>query len=96
MMENEKDSDVEYVYLCLMSEEKKWKAVLAEKKMKGKQYFLNDEQSAYFMQLLKISGYPTYAIIDKEGRVIRTGNSFRPARSNTEKIIDELLIAENG
>ncbi len=96
MMEAYKDKDVEFVYFCLMSDEKQWKAVLAEKKMKGQHYFLDDEQSAYFVQLLKISGYPTYAIIDKEGRVIRTGSSFRPARSNTEKIIDELLMAEIG
>lgn len=94
MMEELKNRDVEFVYLCFKSEEKQWKAVLAEKQMKGKHYFLNDEQSAYFQQLLEISGYPTYAIIDKEGHIVRKGGAFRPSREGTDKIIKELLMTE--
>lgn len=91
MMEAYKGKDVAFVYLCLESKEMQWKAILADKKMKGKHFFLNDEQGAYFQKLLKINGFPTYAIIDKEGRIARTGNSFRPLRESTEKIINELL-----
>ena len=91
MMEEYKDKDVVFVYLCLKSNEKQWTTILADKKLKGKHYFLNDEQSAYFEKVLKITGYPTYSIIDRKGQIIRTGNSFRPARDETEKIIDQLL-----
>jgi thiol-disulfide isomerase/thioredoxin len=91
MMEEYKNKEVSFVFLCLKSEEKKWKTVLSEKKMNGKHFLLNDEQSAYFEKLLKINGYPTYAIIDKKGQVVRAGNSFRPARAETERIIKELL-----
>ena len=91
MMEEYKDKDVAFVYLCLKSKEKQWKTILADKKLKGKHYFLNDKQSAYFVKVLKISGYPTYSIIDRKGQIIRTGSSFRPAHVETEKIINQLL-----
>jgi thiol-disulfide isomerase/thioredoxin len=91
MMEEYKGKNLVFVYLCLKSEEKQWKTVLSDKKMKGKHFFLNDEQSAYFEKILKINGYPTYAIIDKQGQIIRSGNMFRPSQDDTEKIINELL-----
>lgn len=91
MMEEYKEKDVVFVYLCLKSKEKQWKTTLADKKLKGIHYLLNDEQSAYFEKLFRINGYPTYVIIDKQGQIIRTGNTFRPTHDDTEKIINGLL-----
>lgn len=91
MMEEYKNKDIDFVYLCLRSKMEEWKTVLADKKLSGKHYLLNDEQSAFFEQLLKINSYPTYIIIDKEGKIIRLGYSFRPKHESTERIINELL-----
>jgi hypothetical protein len=65
--------------------------VLADKKLKGQHFLLNDKQGAYFDKALKINGFPTYAIIDKKGQLIRTGNDFRPSNEDTEKLINALL-----
>jgi thiol-disulfide isomerase/thioredoxin len=91
MMEKYKGKNVVFVYLCLQSNEKQWKTVLADKKLQGQHFLLNDKQGAYFKKVLKISGFPTYAIINKKGQLIRTGNAFRPSNADTEKIINGLL-----
>jgi thiol-disulfide isomerase/thioredoxin len=91
MMEMYKGKNVAFVYLCLESNEKQWKTVLADKKLKGQHFLLNDKQGAYFDKVLKINGFPTYAIIDKKGQLIRTGNAFRPSNVDTGKIINGLL-----
>ena len=91
MLNNYKDKEVEFVYLCFRSDEKQWKTILTQHKLEGKHYLLNEEQGAYFQQLLGISGYPTYVIIDKKGKIIRIGSSFRPFSEETRNIINDLL-----
>ncbi|MBP0903568.1 TlpA family protein disulfide reductase [Mariniflexile gromovii] len=91
MMENYKGKNVEFVYLSFKSDKKSWTNVLSENKLEGKHYFLNDAQSTAFANLLNINSYPTYIIIDKEGKIIRSDSSYRPLQQPTEDIINELL-----
>lgn len=91
MMEEFRDKNVEFVFLCLDSEENKWRYVLADKQFEGQHYFLNDAQGAYFKELLDIRGFPTYVIIDQSGRIVRSGSDLRPSHESTKTIIKEMI-----
>jgi len=85
LMKSMEGKDVAFVYLCLDSEEKIWKASLAELKLGGEQYFLNKKQSKDFRNTFKVYGIPHYFLIDKKGEIIEKGSNLRP-NLVTEKI----------
>ncbi|MDW3645464.1 MAG: TlpA disulfide reductase family protein [Bacteroidia bacterium] len=66
-----KNLPVEVVYLCVAdgSSEEKWKKKVAELELKGNHIFLNRKLSGELMSHFKFQGYPSYAFIDKEGKV---------------------------
>ncbi|SHI41898.1 Thiol-disulfide isomerase or thioredoxin [Tangfeifania diversioriginum] len=81
--------DVAFVYMCLDSEEKLWKASLAELQLTGQHYFLTKEQSTDIRKIFEVSGIPHYFLIDKKGIIIEKGSHLRP--NNVEKKIVKLL-----
>jgi len=85
------NDSIDFIYLCFKSEKEAWKTIIADKQLKGSHYFLNEAQSSYFQDLLSIVGYPTYIIIDKEGKIVRNGFSFRPSMPFTSTILRELI-----
>jgi len=91
LMADFQDQPVRFIYLCMDSQKKNWQLALREYQLKGQHYFLNKSQGAYFNELLNITGFPTYVIIDKDGKIRRNGFSFRPSIEDTKNIINELL-----
>ena len=51
-----------------------WEELSTKYNMNSNNYFLNEEESNYFKNLLKTSGYPTNIIIDKNGVIVIKGN----------------------
>lgn len=82
--------DVVFLYLGLQSEEKTWKAMIAELDIKGEHYLLNKNEYAAIAEKFQISGIPHYVLVDKSGRVV-DGNAKRPSDDKLKPEIDALL-----
>ena len=67
-----------FVYICLNSEEKNWKAVLDKYQLGGQHYLLSTKQSAEIKSLFEISAVPFYLLIDKNGIIKEKGSHLRP------------------
>ena len=64
--------DIVYLYLANRSPDKSWKNVIAEYNLTGANcvhYNLPDEQQHAVEQYVGLTGYPTYRLFDKQGRM---------------------------
>ncbi|MCW3806911.1 thioredoxin-like domain-containing protein [Plebeiibacterium marinum] len=77
--------DVVFIYLANRCEESAWKSTIAEKKIEGEHFHLNDKQFAELGQVFNITGIPHYALINKEGVVVR---NKAPRPSNGKELIE--------
>lgn len=89
LMKKMTGKDVAFVYLCIDSEEKLWKASLAEMQLTGQHYFLTNEQSTDIRKVFEVNGIPHYFLIDKKGIIVEKGSHLRP--DAVEGKIEKLL-----
>ena len=89
LMKKMRGKDIAFVYLCLDSEKRIWKASLAELQISGQQYFLNKKQSKDFRSTYDVHGIPHYFLIDKKGKITEKGSHLRPNR--VKEKIESLL-----
>lgn len=83
--------DVVFVNLCLASTQKNWIEAVEKYKIEGENYFFDSDATQLFMSTFKLSGYPSYLLIDKSGKIV-TNKAPRPSAMNvTADKIDELL-----
>ncbi len=86
--ENLKDQkDLVFVYLCAQSKEESWKTMVKKHNLKGDNLYLDDNKYAMFDKTVNVTGFPTYMVITKEGKLVREGIK-RP--SSSEELIDQL------
>jgi len=78
LMDEYKNKNVSFVFICLDSDEKSWKATLGRLSLKGQHFFLSKEQSTDFKTLFEINGIPHYILIDKTG-AISENRTLRPS-----------------
>ena len=81
--------NVAFVYICLESEEERWKAVLDKYQIGGQHYLFSNKQSAEIRRSFEISGLPFYVLIDKSGVIKEKGSHLRPFTAK-EKIKEML------
>lgn len=75
--------DVVFLYLCSNSSDESWCNNIARFGLSGKDcihYNLPQAQQTAVEGVLSVSGYPTYRIIDRQGRIV-PGNPPRPSNS---------------
>jgi len=89
LMELLKGKEVSFVYVCLNSKEKQWKALLDKFQLGGQHYFLSKTQSDQWEKDFKITGVPYYFLLDKKGTIIENGSYLIP--NVTEEKIEKLL-----
>lgn len=73
------DLPIEYIYLCTTSgsDEETWKRRIATLKPPGHHIFIDDVLLTSLRKLLRAEGgYPTYVVIDREGKVNAKAISF--------------------
>jgi thiol-disulfide isomerase/thioredoxin len=89
LMDYMKGKDVAFVYICIDSKEKEWKALIDKHQLKGEHYLLTQSQSADMRKIFEITGIPRYIIIDKKGNVLGKDYNLRPseAKSAIEKLL---------
>lgn len=83
--------DVEFIYLCHASKEATFLPSIEEYNIKGKHYFLTDEQGSVVQQQLNLLGFPTYTIFDKKGNQILSDYIHRPSYGPTSDILEKLI-----
>lgn len=74
---------VVYLYLCSRSSDESWRANIARFGLGGddcRHYNLPQAQQAAVEAVLGVGGYPTYRVIDRQGRIV-PGNPPRPSDS---------------
>ena len=84
-----RNEDVAFVYICLESEEKQWKAVIDKFQLGGQHYFLSRQQSGDMRKLFEIIGVPFYMLIDKNGVIKEKHHTLSPMFAK-DKIIEML------
>jgi thiol-disulfide isomerase/thioredoxin len=89
LMEKLLGKDVAFVFLCIDSEEKGWKAILSEFQLGGQHYFLTQKQSTDIRKSIGIQGIPYYLLIDKQGTIQEKGSHLRP--NTVTEMIEELI-----
>lgn len=85
-----KDKDIVFIYLANGSPDIAWKNVIKENQLTGKQsehYKLPTAQQRQLEQFLDVHYYPSYIIIDKEGKIVEK-KALRP--SSGEQLINYL------
>ena len=78
-----KDKDIAFVNLCLSSEKVGWEQMIVDHNITGDNYFFNQSQSQLLFSKLKLSGFPTYMIIDQKGNII---DKHAPPPSSNDEI----------
>lgn len=89
LMDDLKDKDVAFVFLCIDSEEKLWKSDLANLQIGGQHYFLTSEQSNDLRAAFEVHGIPYYFLIGRDGTIVEKGSHLRPGNMKY-KILDML------
>jgi peroxiredoxin len=73
MHEKYKDYDIVYMYICIDGDEKAWKEAIQKYNLNGVNLFA-EKADGEFHQACKnynVYGIPHYALIDKEGRIVK-------------------------
>jgi thiol-disulfide isomerase/thioredoxin len=83
------DRDIVFVYLCARSLEDKWLEMIKKENLIGQHYLLGNQQLARLNGQVRISGYPTYILVNKEGKVCL--KPPEPHSDNIEQILASIL-----
>lgn len=76
----EQRSDIAFVNLCLSSKVDNWVRSIEKNTIGGENYFVgSDDVAKMILSSYKLSGYPSYILIDKEGQLVTT-SAFRPSQ----------------
>ncbi|MBP7556134.1 MAG: TlpA family protein disulfide reductase [Chitinophagaceae bacterium] len=69
LQQSSQDLPVVFVYVCTIkdSNESRWKTKVAELKLPGIHFFIDEALDAELAQYFSFSGYPGYALIDQNG-----------------------------
>ena len=77
--------------LCAKSKKEDWELFVKQHKIEGENYFLTNEEFYLLSELFKVNGFPTYVLLDKDGKV-SDYNALRPsAKKRLYSKINELL-----
>ena len=89
-----KDQDVVFMYFANNSPEISWKNVIKEMDLTGENvihYRLPDNQEKLIEQLFSVKKYPTYLLVNKEGKVVNIDALMPIQGDDVVKQITELL-----
>jgi thiol-disulfide isomerase/thioredoxin len=88
LMKEYKGKKVSFIFVCIDSEDKNWKALLSRLQLKGEHLYLNKEGSAEFRKQFNIKGIPRYILFDKKGNI---ADDNAPSPSDLKIKLDKLL-----
>jgi len=86
-----KDKPVSFINLCLSSDRSEWIKSLQDLKIRGENYYFDKTQSQLLRNKLKLSGFPSYLIVDQNGQIITTSAPRPSDGKNLIKVLDNLI-----
>ncbi len=87
ILKKEAPEGVVFAYICGQSEREAFENQVKKYQLAGEHYFLDQEAYQQFDKELNITGFPTYLLITKEGKLIREG-IHRP--SSGDQLLEQL------
>ena len=87
ILKKEAPEGVVFAYICGQSERETFENQIKKFQLAGEHFFLDQEAFQKFDKELNITGFPTYMLITKEGKLIREG-VHRP--SSGDQLLDQL------
>ncbi len=87
ILKKEAPEGVVFAYICGQSEREAFENQVKKYQLAGEHYFLDQEAFQQFDKELNITGFPTYLLITKEGKLIREG-IHRP--SSGDQLLEQL------
>jgi thiol-disulfide isomerase/thioredoxin len=67
LMEELDKAKISFVFFCIDSDYKSWKAKISKLKLDGQHYFFDKKQSTELRKVFKINGVPRYILLNKVG-----------------------------
>lgn len=83
-----KNKQAVLVPVCLNSSKEDWLRMVKQMHIPGENYFLSGKQSQIISSALKIPGFPTYMIVDKNGKLV---DRNAPLPQNAKKVKSVLM-----
>lgn len=80
-LKKEAPENVVFAYICAQSDRKSFENQIKKHKLVGEHFFLNQAEYQRFDKEFNITGFPTYMIITKEGKLLKDG-IHRPSSGN--------------
>ena len=87
ILKKEAPEGVVFAYICGQSEREAFENQVKKYQLAGEHYFLDQEAFQQFDKELNITGFPTYLLMTKEGKLIREG-IHRP--SSGDQLLEQL------
>ena len=84
------EDDITYIFVAHQSDYNRWKEIILNYGLKGDHYFIGENEE-YFLRELDIQGFPTYMIIDKQGKTVKSGFDYSPEKEETKALIMKLI-----
>lgn len=91
VIEKFKDEKVAFLFLCCQSPEKDWESMIRKEEMPGHHYYISREDYPALDEMFNIKGFPTYVLINKEGKVITTNATHPNYEQALADQLNELL-----
>lgn len=91
LYEELQNENIEFVYLCVHSNENIWQKSIKDNNLKGLHYLLTNDQFSVISEKFNCDGLPRYIIIDKDGLIV-DDDAKSPYRGALK---DELLALIN-
>ena len=82
-----KNKDVVFLNLCAKSKLDDWNNFIKQYEIKGENFLLTQEEFNLLSNVYNVQGFPTYILIDKEGKAI---DSKAPRPSSKKIIYDKI------
>lgn len=91
LIEQYKDEDVKFVFLCCKSRKNDWENAIKNGNIDGEHYFVEDEDFIGLSALFGVKAFPTYVLINKEGEIVMKDAPRPSSRIAIMAEIDRLL-----
>jgi len=85
------NKNIEFVYLCVKSEKRKWEDKIRENNLPGEHYLLNNSEYDILSQKFQIIGIPHYVLIDKSGNTVDDNAPHPSSDSELINLIEKYL-----
>jgi thiol-disulfide isomerase/thioredoxin len=86
-----KGEEVEFVFLSFNCPKEAAQKEVTALNLGGTHYFLDSDQSNHLQETLAFTGFPNYILIDKKGRIVKSGSDLRPKAIETKNEILKLI-----